>query len=32
MAEMEVIGLKAAQWAVRLSIELAVGKLKNYNT
>jgi hypothetical protein len=28
--EMEIIGLKAAQWAVRLSIELAVGRLKDY--
>lgn len=30
LAEMEIIGLKAAQWAIRLSIELAVGKLKDY--
>ena len=28
--ELEVIGLKASEWVLRLSIELAVAKLKDY--
>ncbi|MGZ5000627.1 MAG: hypothetical protein ACXV7F_10020 [Methylomonas sp.] len=30
--ELEVIGLKTAEWVLRLGIELAVGKLKKYDT
>ena len=32
LAELEVIGLKAAEWALRLAIELAVGKMKKFDT
>lgn len=30
--ELEVIGLEAAEWALRLAIELAVGKMKKFDT
>lgn len=29
--ELEIIGIKSAEWVVRLSIELAVGKLNNFD-
>lgn len=30
--ELEVLGIKAAEWALRLAIELAVGKMKKFQT
>ena len=30
LAEMQRIGIKASEWIVRLAIELAVGKLRDY--
>jgi hypothetical protein len=32
MAEMQVIGIEAAEWTVRIAIDLAVGKMRNFET
>ena len=32
MADLEIIGIQSAEWAIRLAIELAVGKLKGFDT
>lgn len=31
MAELELIGVKSAEWAIRMAIELAVGKMNNFD-
>lgn len=32
LAECEEVGIRAAEWVLRLAIEVAVGKMKNFET